>query len=134
ARGEPAGRASGAERRPVGGTVIRDQPVSTGGRGGTDAGRAHAPGVALSGRHRVWSIRRAAVRTAALVVSLAVAGAGVLVVLRPHSTAEAASEIVEIHAAHGSSFVPALQGKRPLFILVLGSDARPGQNIERQRA
>ena len=88
----------------------------------------------MSGRHRAWSIRRAAVRTAALLVALAIAGAGALVVFRPHSTAEAASDIVEIHAAHGSSFVPALQGKRPLFILVLGSDARPGQNIERQRA
>jgi len=87
----------------------------------------------VNGRHRVWSARRAAVRAAALVVALAVAGAAALAILRPRSTAEAA-DIVEIHAAHGSSFVPALQGKRPLFILVLGSDARPGQNIERQRA
>jgi LCP family protein required for cell wall assembly len=41
---------------------------------------------------------------------------------------------VEIHSAHGSSFVPALNAKRPLFILVLGSDARPGQNVEQSRA
>jgi LCP family protein required for cell wall assembly len=41
---------------------------------------------------------------------------------------------VEIHSAHGSSFVPALSAKRPLFILVLGSDARAGQNVERSRA
>jgi LCP family protein required for cell wall assembly len=77
--------------------------------------------------------RRAAIRSAALVLALAVLGGGGLIVLRPRSTAAAAG-VVEIHAAHGSSFVPALQGKRPLFILVLGSDARPGQNVERQRA
>jgi LCP family protein required for cell wall assembly len=40
----------------------------------------------------------------------------------------------QIHSAHGASYVPALQAKRPLFILVLGSDARPGQNVERERA
>lgn len=43
-------------------------------------------------------------------------------------------DVVEIHSAHGASFVPALEGKRPLFILALGSDARPGQKIERERA
>jgi polyisoprenyl-teichoic acid--peptidoglycan teichoic acid transferase len=42
--------------------------------------------------------------------------------------------LVEIHAAHGTSFVPALEGKRPLFILALGSDARPGENVSRLRA
>jgi LCP family protein required for cell wall assembly len=41
---------------------------------------------------------------------------------------------VEIRSAHGSSYVPALNAKRPLFILVLGSDARSGQNVERSRA
>jgi LCP family protein required for cell wall assembly len=30
--------------------------------------------------------------------------------------------------------VPALEGKRPLFILALGSDARPGEQIERERS
>jgi LCP family protein required for cell wall assembly len=48
--------------------------------------------------------------------------------------AVALPDVVEIHSAHGASFVPALEGKRPLFILALGSDARPGQNIERERA
>lgn len=43
-------------------------------------------------------------------------------------------DFVQIHSAHGASYVPALQGKRPLFILALGSDARPGQNIVRQRS
>jgi LCP family protein required for cell wall assembly len=43
-------------------------------------------------------------------------------------------DVVEIHSAHGSSFVPALQGKRPLFILALGSDARPGEPILHERS
>ncbi len=46
----------------------------------------------------------------------------------------AASAFVEIHAVHGASFVPALEGRRPLFILALGSDARPGQDILHERA
>jgi polyisoprenyl-teichoic acid--peptidoglycan teichoic acid transferase len=46
----------------------------------------------------------------------------------------AADEVVEIHSAHGTSFVPALEGKRPLFILALGSDARPGEPILRERS
>jgi LCP family protein required for cell wall assembly len=45
-----------------------------------------------------------------------------------------AADLVEIHSAHGASYVPALQGRRPLFILALGSDARPGQNVAGQRA
>ncbi|HEV8420962.1 MAG TPA: LCP family protein [Actinomycetota bacterium] len=45
-----------------------------------------------------------------------------------------AADLVEIHSAHGASYVPALQGKRPLFILAMGSDARPGQSVAGQRA
>ena len=78
--------------------------------------------------------------------TIAVAGAGVAVVVlagtiavvvgpQGHAKpAMASTEFVEIHSAHGSSFVPALQGKRPLFILALGSDARPGEGIEHNRA
>jgi len=68
------------------------------------------------------------------VVSMA---AAVLTVAGPtgkSGPALAASDEVEIQSAHGSSYVPALEGKRPLFILALGSDARPGQNVERERA
>jgi LCP family protein required for cell wall assembly len=36
----------------------------------------------------------------------------------------AAADAIEIHSVHGASFLPALQGQKPLFILVLGSDAR----------
>ncbi|HXY73631.1 MAG TPA: LCP family protein [Actinomycetota bacterium] len=39
-----------------------------------------------------------------------------------------------IEPVKGATFVPALQGKRPLFILLLGSDARPGQPVEKERA
>lgn len=41
---------------------------------------------------------------------------------------------VQIHSAHGASYVPALQGRRPLFILALGSDARPGESVTGQRS
>ena len=39
-----------------------------------------------------------------------------------------------IEPVRGATFVPALQGKRPLYVLVLGSDARPGQGIDKERA
>lgn len=76
--------------------------------------------------------RLAGASAAAILLVTSLAGAG-LTLFRPPASAQAA-DVVEIQAAHGSSFVPALEGKRPLYILVLGSDARPGQNIERQRA
>jgi polyisoprenyl-teichoic acid--peptidoglycan teichoic acid transferase len=79
------------------------------------------------GRRR---IRRALVT--GLVTALAAGGAAVGVHLAGVSSAEAA-DLVEIHSVHGASFVPALEGQRPLFILVLGSDARPGQAIAGQR-
>jgi polyisoprenyl-teichoic acid--peptidoglycan teichoic acid transferase len=39
-----------------------------------------------------------------------------------------------IGAAHPAESFPALTGKRPIFILALGSDARPGQRIDRERS
>jgi LCP family protein required for cell wall assembly len=51
----------------------------------------------------------------------------------PTPSSSTASPLV-LQPAHGASYVPALEGKRPLFILVLGSDARPGQGIDKQRA
>jgi LCP family protein required for cell wall assembly len=51
------------------------------------------------------------------------------------STASPTSPVIRLYAAHGeASLIPALEGKRPLFILSLGSDARPGQAITRQRS
>src|SRR5207253_1282600 len=42
---------------------------------------------------------------------------------------------IQLFAAHGeASLVPALAGDRPLFILALVSDARPGQNPLRERS
>jgi LCP family protein required for cell wall assembly len=53
----------------------------------------------------------------------------------PGAATPGASPPVQLYAAHGeASLVPALEGQRPLFILSLGSDARPGQDIERQRS
>jgi LCP family protein required for cell wall assembly len=54
--------------------------------------------------------------------------------IRVDAPARAAAYTMELHSAHGASFVPALEGKRPLFILALGSDARPGQGMEHERS
>jgi polyisoprenyl-teichoic acid--peptidoglycan teichoic acid transferase len=89
-----------------------------------------------STRPRV-SRKKALVRIGAGFLAVAVLSALVLVAAGAagkSGPALALADVVEIHSAHGASFVPALEGKRPLFILALGSDARPGQNIERERA
>jgi LCP family protein required for cell wall assembly len=72
-------------------------------------------------------------RMTAIFGLISVVAAASIVILRG-GTGPASATDVQIQAAHGSSFVPALQGKRPLFILALGSDARPGQTITRERA
>jgi LCP family protein required for cell wall assembly len=82
------------------------------------------------GRSGRWASRLAGL---ALLAS-SVPAASLLLVQGMPNPVQAQETLVEIHSAHGSSFVPALGGKRPLFVLVLGSDARPGQNIERARA
>jgi LCP family protein required for cell wall assembly len=74
------------------------------------------------------SVRRHA-RWAAVVLLVAVAGSVCFVTLPGRSEAQSPPGFLEIHAAHRASFVPALRGRRPLFILVLGSDARPGERI-----
>jgi len=83
------------------------------------------------------SRRNALLRIGAGSLAVIAVSAAVLVAAGPIGKSGpvlAQPDVVEIHSAHGSSFVPALEGKRPLFILALGSDARPGQNIERERA
>jgi LCP family protein required for cell wall assembly len=45
-----------------------------------------------------------------------------------------ATPMMTLQAAHRAEFLPALDGKKPIFILALGSDARPGQNILRERS
>jgi LCP family protein required for cell wall assembly len=49
-------------------------------------------------------------------------------------SAFAQQQAIELHAAHDASYVPVAAGDGPLFVLALGSDARPGQSILRQRA
>lgn len=46
----------------------------------------------------------------------------------------ALSAPLQIRSAHGASFLPALEGRRPLFVLAIGSDARPGQAPQSTRA
>ena len=46
----------------------------------------------------------------------------------------ASGPVVLFHSAHGSSYIPALSGARPMFVLALGSDARPPTPIERSRS
>jgi LCP family protein required for cell wall assembly len=45
----------------------------------------------------------------------------------------AAAPLFQLEPAH-AEFVPALDGSEPIFVLVIGSDARPDQAIESQRA
>lgn len=45
----------------------------------------------------------------------------------------AATPLFQIEAAH-ASHVPALDGSEPIFVLLIGSDARPGEDIVGQRA
>jgi polyisoprenyl-teichoic acid--peptidoglycan teichoic acid transferase len=83
--------------------------------------------------------RGRASRRLAAYVGVAVAVLGLLAGLvggpRPAvAPALADTDAIQIGAAHGSSYVPALRGKRPLFILVMGSDARPGEDPLGQRA
>ncbi len=49
-------------------------------------------------------------------------------------SAEALSTPLQIRSAHGASFLPALEGRRPLFVVAIGSDARPGQAPRSTRA
>jgi polyisoprenyl-teichoic acid--peptidoglycan teichoic acid transferase len=46
----------------------------------------------------------------------------------------AAAPLLEVGRAHGATYLPGLKRGRPVFILVLGSDARRGEQIERARS
>ena len=72
---------------------------------------------------------------AGVCIAVLLTGATVLFGARPTSqAADALSTPLQIRSAHGASFLPALKGKRPLFILAIGSDARPGQEPRSTRA
>jgi LCP family protein required for cell wall assembly len=87
----------------------------------------------VSGRHvsRASALRRAAFGTA--FVAAWVLGS-TLGVTSPKATPHAAAlPLFEIQPAH-AGYTPALDGTQPVFILVLGSDARPGETITGERA
>ena len=44
-----------------------------------------------------------------------------------------AAPLFQLEAAH-AEYVPVLDGSKPIFVLVIGSDARPDQAVESQRA
>jgi polyisoprenyl-teichoic acid--peptidoglycan teichoic acid transferase len=73
--------------------------------------------------------RRVALCLAALTAWMLGAAVGTT----PTAPARAAPTMM-LKAAHGAQFLPALDGKKPIFILALGSDARPGQNVLRERS
>jgi LCP family protein required for cell wall assembly len=70
---------------------------------------------------------------ALVLAGLCVWVAGAALGSAPEPRAQAAP-LMALMAAHKSQYFPALSGKKPVFLLVLGSDARPGQNILRERS
>ncbi|MBA3552606.1 MAG: LCP family protein [Actinobacteria bacterium] len=88
-------------------------------------------------RDPAWRPRRRLPWAIASALVLCLATGALTVGLHPPGATDrafAAADAIELRAAHGASFVPALDGSGPLFILALGSDARPGQVVARQRA
>jgi LCP family protein required for cell wall assembly len=49
------------------------------------------------------------------------------------SRAQAAAPLFQIERAH-ADYVPVVESRQPIFVLVIGSDARPDQAVESQRA
>ncbi len=98
--------------------------------------RSHLPGRYRQRGERL-SLRVVGIGVAILVLA---AGAAVRLNMKAQPAVAAAGgavgpeQVVEIHSAHGASFVPALEGRRPMFILALGSDARPGEPPLRERS
>ncbi len=72
-------------------------------------------------------------RRAALLATLLVAwvAGSVLGATRPEPAS--AAPLLQIEPAH-AEFAPVLDGSEPIFVLVIGSDARPDQAVESQRA
>lgn len=74
--------------------------------------------------------RRAAFLILALLAWVAGSAVGAGGPVRPAT----ATAVLQIGRAHEARHVPALDGATPIFILALGSDARPGEEIDRARA
>ncbi len=73
-------------------------------------------------------------RRTALVASLLVTWvAGTVLGTSPTTSPAVATPFFQLQQAH-ADYVPTLDGSKPIFILVLGSDARPGEEITGQRA
>ncbi len=73
-------------------------------------------------------------RRAALVATLLVAWvAGTSLGTSPVTSTAGATPFLQLQQAH-AGYVPTLDGSKPIFVLVLGSDARPGEEITGQRA
>lgn len=79
--------------------------------------------------------RRPAVRAAALgLVGLLAWVAGAALGAAPAARrAAAAPPFLQVGRAH-AEFTPVLDGSEPIFVVVIGSDARPGQPVDRERA
>jgi len=73
-------------------------------------------------------MRRARPAAIALTVALVAGLIAVGLFRRGPAAAAQTGPLVEIHSVHGASFLPALEGSKPLFILAIGSDARPGSD------
>jgi LCP family protein required for cell wall assembly len=77
--------------------------------------------------------RRRARRFAVPVALLAAWIAGTTLGASPAPRRAEAAPLFQIEAAH-AEHLPALDGSEPIYILLLGSDARPGEQITGQRA
>lgn len=85
-------------------------------------------------------MRRRGRRLGAAATAFAVLALGIVAAVRAASPSAAAGAspgptptvppTLEVHAVPGASYVPALQGRRPLFLLVIGSGAHPGQPVQ----
>jgi LCP family protein required for cell wall assembly len=72
-------------------------------------------------------------RLAVPIALLAAWVAGSTLGASPSARPARATPLFQIEAAH-AEHVPALDGSEPIYVLVLGSDARPGEEIAGQRA
>jgi LCP family protein required for cell wall assembly len=80
-------------------------------------------------RARILSPRRAAIPVALLAAWVAGSTLGAT----PAPRSAQAIPLFQIEAAH-AEHVPVLDGSEPIFVLLIGSDARPGEDVARTRA
>lgn len=76
-------------------------------------------------------MRRWAALTLAALAAWVAVGAGGPPGPRPEA---AAAPLFQVGRAPGATHLPALTGRRPVFVLVLGSDARRGEQVNRARS